>query len=130
MAEAVALTDVGALVKEGDPDRFEAALFAEDDARERLFSVYGLNLECARTPWKVSEPQIGAMRLRWWLDVIEEAHGKSEAEAPPRAHEVAGPLAEFIRLARPPLELMQDMVTARLRDLDPEPMESEDELER
>lgn len=117
---APALSPLAEQVRTGDPDRFDASLFAPADARDALFTLYAFNLEIARTPWRVSEPQIGAIRLRWWLDAIGEIYdGK-----PPRRHELATPLAALIRenAAAPPRALFEALIEARLRDLDPTPM--------
>ena len=59
-------------------------------ARRVLFPLYAFNIEVSRAPWVTAEPMIAEMRLQFWRDVVEEiAAGK-----PPRAHEVAAPLAE------------------------------------
>ena len=81
------------LVRRGDPDRFLATMAAPPEAREVLFPIYAFNLEVARAPWVASEPMIAEMRLQFWRDVAEEiGQGK-----PPRAHEVAAPLAQAVR---------------------------------
>ena len=117
------LSEFGVRLRDGDPDRFESALFAEPDVRERLFTLYAFNLELANAAWRatlrVSEPQIGAMRLRFWLDVIAEAYDG----APPRAHEIAEPLNVLIHETRPDRAPLERLVEARLRDLDPSPMQ-------
>lgn len=118
MTEAPPLSALGELVRKGDPDRFEAALFAEERLRERLFTLYAFNLEAARAPWRVSEPQIGAMRLRFLLDILERAY----AGQSPLAHEVGAPLHALIRETDPPRALLEALVEARMRDLEPEPM--------
>lgn len=109
-------------LREGDPDRFMSALFAPPARLEALITLYAFNLEIARTPLRVSEPQIGAIRLRWWLDAVEEIY----ADKPPRQHEIVAPLAALIRdthpSARPPKALFDGLIEARLRDLDPGPM--------
>lgn len=114
------LSAVGALTRRGDRDRFEAALFAPDATRERLFALYAFNLEAASAPWKVSEPQIGAMRLRFLLDVVKGVY----EGASPLAHEVAEPFHAALKAGPlPERALLEGLVEARLRDLDPAPME-------
>lgn len=81
------------IVHRGDPDRFLATMAASPAARAVLFPIYAVNLEIARAPWVASEPMIAEMRLQFWRDVAEEmSQGK-----PPRAHEVALPLAQVLR---------------------------------
>ena len=119
-AAAPELSVLGEMVRRGDPDRFESALFAPESVRERLFTLYGYNLEAARAPWKVSEPHIGAMRLRFLLDMVEGAYAGSS----PLAHEIGEPLHSLITDTMPPKPLFDQLVETRMRDLDPAPMES------
>lgn len=99
------------MVERGDPDRFLATMAAPPDARRVLFPIYAFNLEVARAPWVASEPMIAEMRLQFWRDVAEElGQGK-----PPRAHEVAQPLAEILRPEDAPL--LDAIVAARRWDV-------------
>jgi 15-cis-phytoene synthase len=106
-AEAVA-----DIVARGDPDRWRTAMAAPPPGRERLMALYAFNLEIARAPWAASEPMLAEIRLRWWLDAIEEI----EAGAPPRRHEVVEPLAEAIAAAGLPAAPFREMIAARLFD--------------
>lgn len=122
----VALSPAGRAARQGDPDRFEAALF-EDDVRrrERLFTLIALNLELARTRLKVSEPHLGLIRLQWWRDVVAAAADG----ATPRAHELGAPLANMIQNA--PRLLAQEvagLIDARERDLEEDPFAGFDAL--
>lgn len=119
------LSALGESLRQGDPDRFESALFAPDSLRERLFSLYGYNLEAARAPWKVSEPQIGAMRLRFLLDMVSGAYDG----ASPMAHELGEPIHSLITDTMPPKALLDSIVETRMRDLDPAPIESVEAFE-
>lgn len=98
-----------ALVERGDPDRFLAAMAAPLAARRRLMPLYALNVEVARAPWVTQEPLIAGMRLQWWRDVVTEA----QAGAPPRAHEVATPLAEVIQAVPACAPVLDAMIAAR-----------------
>jgi len=105
------------LVAKGDPDRFRATMAAPLDARRVLFPLYAFNIEVSRAPWVTAEPGIAEMRLQFWRDVVEElAAGK-----PPRAHEVAAPLADAV-----PQDLvgsLDALVEARRWDIYSEPFE-------
>jgi phytoene/squalene synthetase len=105
------------LVAKGDPDRFRATMAAPLAARAVLFPLYAFNIEVSRAPWVTDEPIIAEMRLQFWRDVVEElAAGK-----PPRAHEVAAPLAEAI-----PADLvgpLDALVAARRWDIYRDPFE-------
>ena len=120
------LSEVGQAARAGDRDRFEAALFEDDEPlRERFFTLIALNAELARTRLRVSEPHIGLIRLQWWRDAIEEA----VAGDPPRAHELAAPVSALVRTAPDGFAAeLTRLVDAWERDLDPEPFASLDAL--
>ena len=101
-----------ALVERGDPDRFLAVMAAPPPARGPLFVVYAFNLEVARAPWVTQEPVIAEMRLQWWRDAVAGAPAGAT-----RAHEVAGPLADLIRSAGLPVEVMDRLILARRWDV-------------
>jgi phytoene synthase len=75
-------------VRERDPDRFLAALFAPARHREALFTLIAYNAELARAREAASNPIAAMIRLQWWRDVIEEAR----IGRPSRRHEVAEPV--------------------------------------
>ncbi|MFV2052812.1 squalene/phytoene synthase family protein [Aliiroseovarius sp. YM-037] len=101
------------MVRRGDPDRFLSTMTASPGARAKLFPLYAFNLEVARAPWVTQEPMIAEMRLQFWRDALEEiAAGK-----PPRAHEVAAPLAEAIRAGEIDTEPLDALVAARRWDI-------------
>jgi len=102
-----------AAVERGDPQRFRAAMTAPRGAsRDGLMALYAFNLEIARAGYVVSEPALGAIRLRWWADAIDEI----VAGAPPRAHEVCAPLAAAIRGAGLPRAPFDAAIAARAWD--------------
>jgi phytoene synthase len=76
------LEQLDALVRLVDEDRWLASRFAPASVRERLIAIYAVNYEIARIGETVREPTLGAMRLAWWREALEEiAQG-----AAPRAH--------------------------------------------
>jgi phytoene synthase len=89
---------IRAIVKEGDPDRYAAALFVPQAAQDPLFALYAFNVELARIAALVKEPQLGEIRLQWWREALArglagEATGHPVAEAIARTAR-AGNLAE------------------------------------
>ncbi len=105
------------IVRAGDPARHAATLAAPEEARAKLWPLYAFNLEIARAPWVTREPMIAEMRLQFWADVMDEiAAGK-----PPRAHEVAEPLAKLWRAEELPVEPGHAMIAARRWDIHREP---------
>jgi 15-cis-phytoene synthase len=112
------------LVREADPDRFFATLFAPAAARPALFALYAFNAEVARIRDHVSEPIPGEIRLTWWREVLE---GERATEAV--AHPVAGALLAAIRDYRLPAAPLARLTEARIFDLYDDPMPSVGDLE-
>lgn len=104
-------------VRTGDKDRFLAALFAPDHVREHLFALYAFNLEIARVRDAVSEPQLGEVRLQWWLDTLDGI-----GQGAPQDHPVARALSAAVAKASLPLEPLRNLVRARQFDLYSDPM--------
>lgn len=107
------LSPCAALVRDLDPDLFRAALFAREPLREAVMVLLAFDVELSKATARASEPIIAAMRLQWWRDVVGEAFG----DAPPRAHEVAGPLTALIRDHALPEALFDRLFTAREAEL-------------
>jgi phytoene synthase len=90
-----------ALVREADPDRYLATLFAPADHRDALMSLYAFNVEIARVRDVAREPMPGEIRLQWWREVLS---GERAGEA--AAHPVASALQDTLagrRLSPQPL---------------------------
>jgi NADH dehydrogenase [ubiquinone] 1 alpha subcomplex assembly factor 6 len=110
------LSHCAAEVREHDPDRYLATLFAPADAREALFALYAFDREMARVPRVVSEPIAGLVRLQWWREALAAI-----AEDRPPAHPVVEAVhARWNRFApvRPRLE---SAIDAREQELNAEP---------
>ncbi|MBB4266817.1 squalene/phytoene synthase family protein [Roseospira visakhapatnamensis] len=75
----VRLSPPATVVRQADPDRFVLVMMAPPARREALFALLALNVEAARIPETVSEPLLGAMRLRYWRDVIAAADPEAAA---------------------------------------------------
>ncbi|AUH34862.1 squalene/phytoene synthase family protein [Paracoccus tegillarcae] len=82
------LETCSAMLQEHDPDRFGAVLAAAPQSRDKLLTLYALNLELARAPFQSNEPMLARMRLQWWIDRLAEM---GQGTAPP-SHDVLGPL--------------------------------------
>jgi phytoene synthase len=103
-------------VRRHDNDRYLTALFAPTQGRARLFALYAFNLELARVRESVSEPILGAVRLRFWRDAVAELH----AGTPPR-HPVTLALAATGAAARLDRTRLEALVDAREADLKADP---------
>src|ERR1051325_10992416 len=74
-----------ALLREGDKDRFLAALFAPPKHRRPLHALYAFNLEVARTRELAREPMPGEIRLQWWREALVGAAQYRDALPPAAA---------------------------------------------
>jgi phytoene synthase len=110
------LSYCAAEVREHDPDRYLATLFAPADAREMLFVLYAFDHEIGRVGRIVSEPMAGLVRLQWWRDALAEI-----AAGGPPAHPVVEALhAGWGRFA-PLRERLESAIEARAMALSAEP---------
>lgn len=109
------------IVRSYDRDRYLTALFAPPARREALFALYAFNLEVARTREAVRTAEMGLIRLQWWRDAIAELYGGNC-----RQHPVLEGLAPHApRLGR---DLLDRLIDARERDLEPEPFAAMDDM--
>jgi len=113
---AAQLSYCAGLIRRQDPDRYLTALFAPADRREALLALYALNLELARARENVREPIMGQMRLQWWREGLAEMR-----TGRPRAHEVIQALSAANAARRLTPALLDALIDARERDMDPAP---------
>jgi phytoene synthase len=111
-------TDLDALVRRVDPDRWLASRFVADPkARADVIALYAFNYELARVAGGVSNALMGEIRLTWWREAMEEiAAGQT-----PRKH----PTVEAAAAAGYPQAALAEMAEARIADLDAAPFETE-----
>lgn len=112
------------LVRDGDPDRYFATLFAPAETRSHLFALYAFSLEVARVRDAVRESLAGELRLQWWRDALQ-----GEARGDVKANPVAAALDDTIVRFRLPRQAFVDLLDARLFDLYDDPMPSLTDLE-
>lgn len=109
--------------KRHDPARFLTTLFAPDDVRPALWTVYAFNAELGRIRDTVTEPVLGHIRFQWWRDTLGELTSSSCINSPA----VQG-LATLIRTYGLPVSLFQDLVEARSMELDATPFATWNDL--
>jgi 15-cis-phytoene synthase len=127
MAEApsdFAYAHCESLVREGDPDRYWASLFAPADKRPHLHALHAFNFEIARVRDAVREAMVGEIRLQWWRDALQ-----GEARGDVRANPVAAALDDTIVKFRLPRHALVTLIDARIFDLYDDPMPSLNDLE-
>lgn len=112
--------DVQARLKDADPDRVRAAMFADVETRARLMLLYAFHLELAKVPELVSEPMIGQIRYQWWRDAIGEIYETDSV----RKHEITTPLRTLLLNYDIPRFWVDQLIDGRERDIDPRPFVS------
>ncbi len=116
--------DIEDLVRRVDPDRWLSSRFiAEPQARADVLAVYAFDHELARAPRVASNALLAEIRLTWWREALEEIF----EDRPARAHPTVQALAEVVRRRGLSRAVMETMIDARYRELDPAPI-SENEL--
>ena len=113
-----------ALVREADPDRYWASLFAPADKRPYLHALYAFNFEIARVRESVREALVGEIRLQWWRDALQ-----GEARGDVRSNPIAAALDDTIVQFRLPRQSLVDLIDARIFDLYDDPMPNLNDLE-
>ena len=124
MHEAERGKTVRAIARAGDPDRALSALFAPRDARADLFALYAFNVELARIAEQVSEPDLGAIKLQWWRDAVDQA-----ASGETTGHPVTDAFGEAVRRRALSADRIAALLDARQFDIARESMADPPSLE-
>jgi 15-cis-phytoene synthase len=103
--------------RQGEPDRYLAALLAAEPQRTALLVIAAFSAELRRIPAHVTEPTIGEIRLQWWRDAIEGFAAANKTGNP-----IADALGETVRQFNLPAALLIAMTEARAFDLYHDPM--------
>ena len=107
------------LVRRHDRDRYRCALLTAQPFQSDLFALYALNAEITEIGISVTEPLIGQMRLRWWLDSLTLIY-----EGNPPKNPVASALSSLVAKREVPRSMLERLIEGRERDLDKRPMET------
>ena len=110
------------LVKQGDHDRYRIIMTLEPNLRSYLFVLMTANIEISRAPWVSRESLISEIRLRWWLDAIEEIESVQSV----RRHFVTSPLENIFTQSQ--TKLIKESILSRSWDINLEPHLSQNEL--
>lgn len=115
--------DLDALVRRVDPDRWLSSRFIADaQARADVIALYAYDHELARAPRVASNPLLGEIRLTWWREVLDQVYGAQSV----RRHPTAQALADVVARRAIPREILESMIDARYRLLDPEPLNADE----
>jgi phytoene synthase len=116
--------DIDDQVRRADPDRWLSSRFVGDVAtRADVVTLYAFDRELARAPTVASNALLAEVRLTWWREVLEEIFDGQAV----RGHPTAQALAAVVARRSLPRDLLEVMIDARYRELDPAQM-SEKEL--
>jgi phytoene synthase len=103
-------------VREQDSDRYLIALFQPKRFRQAAMTLAAWNLELSNARPPSGEETLGLIRLQWHRDALEEIIAGN-----PRRHPVVNALAAAHWAGLVDAAALDAIVTARERDLDPEP---------
>jgi NADH dehydrogenase [ubiquinone] 1 alpha subcomplex assembly factor 6 len=112
-------------VREHDPDRYLATLFAPAVAREALFALYAFDHGIARVWHVVREPMAGLVRFQWWRDALAGI-----AAGRPLAHPVVAALHERWAAFAPLRSRLDAAIDGRELELSADPPADLAQLER
>ena len=93
---------IAGVAKDGEPDRYLAALLAPPAQREALLALAAFSTELSRIPLIAHEPAIGEIRLQWWRDALT---------LPPELR-TGHPVADAVRKAAQDHQLPADLLEA------------------
>jgi len=97
-----------AAAREGEPDRYLAALLAPPPRREALLALAAFAAELARIPRLAArEPLMGEIRLQWWRDALALPDGQRTG------HGVADAVRQAARAFDLPAPLLDGLIEAR-----------------
>ena len=116
------LSYCAAQVRAQDIDRFHLALAAPQHVQDSWLTLAAFNLELARTASRVTDPNLGLIRLQWWREAIDEIR----SGGPVRGHQVALDLAKIGDALD--LSSLETMVEAREADLTAAPFADQEAL--
>jgi phytoene synthase len=120
--EALAACEV--TVRQSDPDRYFAGLFAPADKRPMLFALYAFNHELARAAEVARESVMAEIRLQWWRDALDDAW-----EGRPRAQPAAVGLTELVRRGAISTAALHALIDARSEEIGAAPFPNVTALE-
>ena len=104
-----------ALAREHTRDQWLGALYASAEARDALFSLASFDYETRQALKRARDPNLTAIRLAWWREVIS---GERQAEA--AGNPVALALRAAIDAYALPQAWLDAMLDARLQEIAPQ----------
>jgi phytoene synthase len=109
-------SEIVALARALEPDRYLAALGAPAPARDDLIALAAFAAEIRRISRLVHDPLVGEIRLTWWREALE-ALVRGEPADHPIADALAGPIQRGVY----PVSRLTGFIDAMVFDLSPMP---------
>lgn len=97
-----------------EPDRYLAVLYAPQEARADLATLYRFDAEIASIRDRIREPMAGEIRLKWWADALQAGATTGQP--------LADEMLSVVTRHRLPLSAFERYFEARLFDLYDDPM--------
>jgi len=112
------------LIRKHDHDRYLTTLYAPENRRAALASLYAFNYEISRVRESVSDPMLGEIKIAWWRESIAEIYENKTKE-----HDILKSLSPAIHHYKLPLEVFNQILDQRGTDLYDELPKTYDALE-
>lgn len=103
-------------------DRYLCALLAPREVRDDLIALAAFVGEIERVPLAVSDPTLGEIRLRWWLDQLEGIGDGGRS-----GHPVADMFLDVVQRRALPVDNVRGLIEARGLELYAQPFASTSE---
>ena len=107
------MSDYGSLVRKKDPDRYICILFAKRGLQQDLFSICAFYSEVAEVSDRVTEPQLGRIRLQWWREALMRMSANYDAD-----DLITAELSKVYKKHRLSPDLFNVILEARSLDID------------
>lgn len=102
------------IARSRDYDRYLCSLFAPHEKQQALIALIAFNSEISTVAEVVSEDMIGAIRLTWWQEALDEIYSDKRT----RDHEVVKALEEVVHKYDLPRNYFDALIDARALDID------------
>jgi phytoene synthase len=107
-----------------DHDRYLSLLYAPEDRRDALATLFAFNAELASIRDRAREALPGEVRIQWWRDLLASRNAEAAG-----GHPLATRLLGVIEHYRLPVAAFDNMLDARVFDLYDDAMPSRSDLE-
>ncbi len=103
------------LAREHARDQWLGSLYARPGARDALLALASFDYEIRQAPLRARDPNLAAIRLAWWRDVV-----RAERDAEAAGSPVALALRSAIDTFALPRDWLEAMLDARLQEIAPQ----------